>query len=236
MQRQNVESRLITFEEPKSQISEAFRTLRTNIQFASAGNNVKVILVTSSCMGEGKSTISSNLATVFAQQGKTVLLIDADMRRGRLHNIFGVSTKNGLSNYLADMEWEEKTLINSTNVENLYLVSSGNVPPNPSELLSSDRMLDLINQCKKNFDIIILDGPPCLVVADGLILARYADTTLIASAYKETHKEELKNTKKAIENVGGKIGGVILNKMDVTQHSYSHYGYYGYYAKEGKEI
>ena len=234
MKRQNVENTLITFEEPKSQISEAFRTLRTNIQFASIGNDVKVILVTSSCMGEGKSTISSNLATVFAQQQKKVLLIDADMRRGRLHDIFGISTKNGLSNYLADMDWNEKTLINVTNIPNLYLISSGNIPPNPSELLSSDRMVDFINQCKSKFDVVILDGPPCLVVADGLILARFADITLLVSAYNETHKEELKSTKKAIENVGGKIGGVILNKVDVSPHSYSHYGYYGYYAKEGK--
>lgn len=225
---------VITYHEPKSQISEAFRTLRTNIQFASLGSGVKTILVTSSCMGEGKSTVSSNLATVFAQQDKSVLIIDADMRRGRQQGVFGIKSKNGLSNYLADMDWDEKTLINRTDIENLFLITSGNVPPNPSELLSSDRMSDLLDQCKRKFDIIILDGPPCLVVADGLILTRYADTTLIVSSYKETHKDELKNTKKAIEAVGGKIGGVILNKVDVKAHSYTNYRYYSYYSKEGE--
>lgn len=223
---------VITLDEPKSQISEAFRTLRTNIQFTSMGADLKVILITSSCMGEGKSTVSANLATVFAQQGKRVLLVDADMRRGRQHYVFEVNTKCGLSNYLADVEWNENELFNKTNVDNLYLLPSGNVPPNPSELLSSERMKNLIEQCKKSFDVIILDGPPCLVVADGLILARYADSTIIVSSYKETHKDELKNTKKAIENVGGKIGGVVLNKMNVKSHSYSSYRYYSYYKAE----
>ena len=223
---------VITLDEPKSQISEAFRTLRTNIQFTSMGADLKVILITSSCMGEGKSTVSANLATVFAQQGKRVLLVDADMRRGRQHHVFEVNTKCGLSNYLADVEWNENELFNKTNVDNLYLLLSGNVPPNPSELLSSERMKNLIEQCKKSFDVIILDGPPCLVVADGLILARYADSTIIVSSYKETHKDELKNTKKAIENVGGKIGGVVLNKMNVKPHSYSSYRYYSYYKAE----
>ncbi len=223
---------IISLKEPKSQISEAFRTLRTNIQFTSMGANLKVILVTSSCMGEGKSTISANLATVFAQQGKKVLLIDADMRRGRQHDVFEVKAKCGLSNYLADVEWREDQLFNKTNVENLFLLTSGNVPPNPSELLSSERMKTLVEQCKKSFDIVILDGPPCLVVADGLILARYADSTIIVSSYKETHKDELKNTKKAIENVGGKVAGIILNKMNVKPHSYSSYRYYSYYKSE----
>lgn len=223
---------IISLKEPKSQISEAFRTLRTNIQFTSLGADLKVILVTSSCMGEGKSTISANLATVFAQQGKKVLLIDADMRRGRQHHVFEVKAKCGLSNYLADVEWNENQLFNKTNVENLFLLTSGNVPPNPSELLSSERMKSLVDQCKKSFDIVILDGPPCLVVADGLILARYADSTVIVSLYEETHRDELKNTKKAIENVGGKVAGIILNKMNVKPHSYSNYRYYSYYKSE----
>ena len=147
---------LLTYLSPKSPISEIFRTLRTNIQFMNAKGNLKTILVTSILPGEGKSWVSSNLAVTFAQAGKRVILVDSDMRKGRQYSIFGVSPRPGLSNYLSGMDDSYNPIstndftkyIQKTEVENLCLISAGNVPPNPSELLISERMANLINGLK----------------------------------------------------------------------------------------
>lgn len=221
---------LITFVSPKTQISEVFRTLRTNIQFMNVDEKLKSILVTSTVPGEGKSWISANLAITFAQAGKRVLLVDADMRKGRQHTIFELNNTKGLSNYLI-MTTKESSLdsigdyIQNTVVDNLYVMTSGMVPPNPSELLTSQKMVDLIKYLENIFDVIIFDGTPSTVVTDAIILSKFVNTTLIVSAHKLTKIEDLNQVKRNILNVGGKIAGVVVNKMPVNKKE-SKNGYY----------
>lgn len=161
-----MKNELIVSNTPKSPVSEIFRTLRTNIQFMDIKKNDKIILITSTYSGEGKSWISANLAVSFAQMGKRVLLIDADMRKGRQYTIFGISPKPGLSNYLSEVYEEEISCedtinyIQKTSIENLYVMTAGDVPPNPSELLISDKMTQLLEETKNIFDLIIIDSTP----------------------------------------------------------------------------
>ena len=210
--------------DPKSPISEVFRTLRTNIQFMNTKGKLRSILVTSTLPGEGKSWTASNLAVTFAQAGKKAVIIDADMRKGRVYSIFGVSPKPGLSNYLSGVDWDEGEASNDlndylqeTDIENLYVSSAGNVPPNPSELLISDQMTELMEKLKEMFDIIIFDGTPSQLVTDSLILTRIVDSTIIVTASKETKKEDLKRVVKNIKNVGGKVAGIVLNKVPIDR-------------------
>lgn len=224
---------VIAEHDPKSSISEIFRTLRTNIQFMNTKGKLKTILVTSTLPGEGKSWVSSNLAVTFAQAGKKVVLIDADMRKGRQYTIFGVSPRPGLSNYLSGMlDGEEinedlSNYIQETEVENLYVISAGNIPPNPSELLIAPQMVNLLDQLKEMCDIIIIDGTPSQLVTDSLILTRLVDSTIIVTAQKYTKKEDLKRVITNIQNVGGKIAGVVVNKVTMSAKKYEQSYYYG---------
>lgn len=227
---------VIVHKNPKSPISEIFRTLRTNIQFMDINKKMKTMLVTSTFAGEGKSWIVANIATTFAQTGKKVLIVDADMRKGRQYAIFGVSPKPGLSNYLSSAEFNEngqvteslQEYIQETEITNLYMITSGNVPPNPAELIGSAQMINLIENLKTLFDIIIFDGTPCELVADSIILSRLVDSTIMVTAYKKTKRDSLDRCIKNIQNVGGKIAGVILNKMPVKGKEYGEkYYYYG---------
>lgn len=220
---------LITFTSPKSSVSEVFRTLRTNVQFINASNKLKSILVTSTVPGEGKSYVSANLAITFAQAGKRVVLVDADMRKGRQHEVFELSNENGLSNYLISAVEDDKIdlgdYIKPTIVENLYVMTAGIVPPNPAELLTSQKMSDLIKALEKSADIVIFDGTPSTIVTDALIISRSIGSTLIVTSHKQTKMEDLKQIKKNIENVGGKIAGVVVNKVPRSQKIYGG-GYY----------
>lgn len=225
---------LIVHQDPKSPISETFRTLRTNIQFMNTKGKLRSLLVTSTLPAEGKSWVSSNLAVTFAQAGRKVVLIDADMRKGRQYSIFGVSPRPGLSNYLSGVDDVGKELtedptsfIQETGIENLFVIAAGNVPPNPAELLITERMVNLLEQLKERFDIVIIDGTPSQLVTDSLILTRLVDTTLIVTASKQTKKEDLKRIIKNIENVGGKIAGVVVNKMPISTKKYEQAYYYG---------
>ena len=226
---------LIAHKDPKSPVSEVFRTLRTNIQFMSSSSRLNTLLVTSTFPGEGKSWVTSNLAVTFAQTGKRIILIDADMRKGRQFNIFGVSPRPGLSNYLSNIDADNmettdtdvEDYIQTTDVENLHVISSGNVPPNPSELLVSSRMVDLLKELKTMYDLIIIDGTPCDLVTDSVILSRIVDATIIVTAHKETKKDNLQRIVKNIQNVGGKIAGIVVNKIPVAAKKYSESYYYG---------
>lgn len=224
---------LIVKEEPKSPISEIFRTLRTNIQFMNTKNKLKSLLVTSTIAGEGKSWISANLAATFAQAGKKVIILDADMRKGRQYRIFDVSPRPGLSNYLSGVTENDKEVdladyVQETEIENLFVIPAGNVPPNPSELLVSESMLHLMERLKEICDIVIIDGPPTQLVTDSLILARIADSTVIIAEGNKTKKESLRRIVANIQKVGGKIAGVVLNKMKVSSKKYEQsYYYYG---------
>ena len=223
---------LITYRNPKSPISEVFRTLRTNIQFMNINKKLKTLLVTSTLPGEGKSWVASNLAITFAQAEKKVVLIDADMRKGRQYSIYGVSPRPGLSNYLAESKEncgieEIEKYVQETEVENLYIIPAGNVPPNPSELLITPQMINLLNQLSSKYDIVIVDAPPCELVTDAAILSRIVDSTIIVTAHKYTKKANLQRTIKSIKNVGGNIAGVVLNKVPIDAKKYEKSYYYG---------
>ena len=225
-----MKNELITFVSPKTQISEVFRTLRTNIQFMNVDENLKSLLVTSTVPGEGKSWVSSNLAVTFAQAGKRVLIVDADMRKGRQHDIFEVSNTKGLSNYLimttkSDAVSTIGEYIQPTLIDNLYIMPAGMIPPNPSELLTSQKMVDLIKYLETIFDIVVFDGTPSTIVTDAIILSKFVNTTLIVAAHKITKIDDLNQVKRNIENVGGKIAGVILNKVPTARKEYKS-GYY----------
>ena len=225
---------VVAHKDPKSPISEVIRTLRTNIQFMSNSKKMKTLLITSTLPGEGKSWVTSNLAVTFAQTGKKIVLIDADMRKGRQYAIFGISPKPGLSNLLA--EFDEETgkaedildYIQETEVDNLYVISAGNVPPNPSELLVSPQMAKVLEKLKDMCDIIIIDGTPCEIVTDSVILSRIVDTTVVVTAHKITKKDALQRVVKNIKNVGGNLAGVVINKVPISSKRYGEkYYYYG---------
>lgn len=224
---------LITHFAPKDPESEMFRNLRTNIQYMNT--NIKTLLVTSTMPEEGKSYVSANLAVTFAQAGKKVVLIDSDMRKGRLYNIFDLLPRPGLSNYLsgvvpADFDEDKDDIISyiqQTEIKHLYVITAGNVPPNPSELLISPKMTKMINDLKRLCDIIIFDSTPSLIVADPTIIARQVDSTIIVTAYNKTKMDRVEKVKEAIEKVGGKVSGVVLNQMPVSSKKYEDSYYYG---------
>ena len=226
---------IIVLENPKSPEAEMFRNLRTNIQFMNADNDKKVILITSTTPGEGKSYITANLATAFAQIDKKVLIIDTDMRKGRQYSLFNLNPRPGLSNFLSGVVDQDYTgekgnidnYIQETHVDNLFLIAAGSVPPNPSELLVSSKMSSIIDKLRKQFDIIIFDAPPALIVADALIIARLVDFSILVAAQNATRKEDLSKAKAAIENVGGKVAGAVLNKVQITTKRYENSYYYG---------
>ena len=230
---------VIAHKDPKSPISEVFKTLRTNIQFMNSSKRMKTLLVTSTFPGEGKSWVTSNLAVTFAQTGKRVVLIDADMRKGRQYAIFGVSPRPGLSNLLAEFDIETGNsdnildYVKETEVENLFVISAGNVPPNPSELLVSQEMSKVLEELKKICDIVIIDGTPCELVTDSVILSRIVDTTIVVTAHKMTKKDALQRVIKNIKNVGGNLAGVVINKVPISAKKYGEKYYY--YGNEKKE-
>lgn len=216
---------LIICTDSKSGISEAIRTLRTNLQFSSIDKKLKTILVTSSVPGEGKSFVAANLAVSLANSGNRVLLVDCDIRRGRQHHIFGFPNKKGLSNLLLeDVGQVYRSYINESKIPNLYLMFKGVTPPNPSELLNSEKNKRLIASLSNNFDIIVFDGAPINGLADSLVVSTQVDGVILVTAYKETSKTLLEDTKKNLETVGANVMGVVLNRTDMNKSKY--YGHY----------
>ncbi len=216
---------LVIHSRPKSNISEDIRTIRTNLQFTSNIDNSKVLLVTSSVPGEGKSFISSNLAAAFAGTGETTLLIDSDMRLGRIHKIFGLSNKKGLSNLLVEKDnIDYQEYIKKTEIENLYVITRGTVPPNPSELLNSPNAKVITEFLRDKFDHVIFDGVPINGLPDSLIVANLVDKVIIVSSAGYTKIDELNDTKKALEKVDANIAGVVVNRASKTKRGkYSNY-------------
>jgi len=225
---------LITINNPMSPIAEAYRTLRTNIQFSSIDKKVQVVCVTSTGPGEGKSTVASNLAVVTAQSGKKTLLIDCDQRKPRQHKIFGVTNEKGLSNLLAD-ESTFALAVQKSGVDNLLILTAGTKPPNPSELLSSSKMKNFIGSLRNSLDFIIIDTPPLLMVTDAQLLASYIDGYIMTVASGEADRDGAAKAKELLDNVNGKILGVVLNKINLNEKGY--YGYYGkyYYGVDGEK-
>lgn len=219
----NLQNRsLISLTNPKSPIAEQFRTIRTNIQFSSVDKELQTIIVTSSGPGEGKSTNTANLAVVFAQQGKRVLLIDADLRKPTVHYTFRTENHVGLSNVLTRQLTLEEA-ISTTAQEKLWVLSSGPIPPNPSELLGSKNMQVLLEQAKEEYDVIVIDTPPVLAVTDAQILANLADGVVLVVSSGKTERDSAKKAKELLESAQAKILGVVLNNKKAEE---SHYYYY----------
>lgn len=216
---------IIVDRNPKSSVAEAIRIIRTNLEFSGVDKKVRTVLITSSVPSEGKSFISTNLATAFAQNGSKVLLMDCDMRIGRLHKIFDIENDKGLSNLLLEnVEVRFNSYIRRTRIENLYLLPKGVVPPNPSELLNSPKTKVLLRTLADKFDYVILDGTPVNGLTDSLILTKYVDKTVIVSSLNQTKINELEFTKKSLLSVGADIAGVIVNRTNDIHGSY--YGNY----------
>lgn len=226
---------LISVRDPKSPIAEAYRTLRTNIQFSSFDKKIKTIMVTSSGPGEGKSTTSSNLAVVMAQAGSKTIIIDCDQRKPRLHKVFNLSNEIGLSDLLAgNVEFSQA--VQDTGVENLSILTAGTRPPNPSELLSSNKMKNFLEDLKNEYDCIIVDTPPVIAVTDAQLIASYTDGCVLVLSSGEVEKEAAIKAKELLDKVQAKIIGVVLNKVEVSEKGYYGYYYHYYYGNDGEKI
>jgi capsular exopolysaccharide synthesis family protein len=226
---------LIINEGVKTPIGEAYRTIRTNIQFSMPKGQLRTMLITSTGPEEGKSTTTANVAITMAESGNKVLLIDADLRKSVVHKMFELTNLKGLTNVLAeDLDYRE--ILRSTKVKGLDILTGGPKPPNPSELLGSDKMRTFLESLKKDYDIIILDTPPVLPVTDAAILASLVDGVVLVSSYGQTTFEGLTRAKVQLENVDAKILGVILNKVPTSKRSghYYYYYYYDGYSSPGK--
>ena len=218
---QNID--IITIKNPRSPVAEAYRTLRTNIQFSSFDKKIQTIIITSSGPSEGKSTTSSNLAVVMAQSGNKTILIDCDQRKPKLHKVFLTSNQNGLSDLIVGNSVLEEA-VQKTEIENLDILTSGTRSPNPSELLASEKMKNFIENLRETYDCIIIDTPPIIAVTDAQIVSRYADGCLLVVASAQAEREAVVKAKELLEKVDAKIIGVVLNKLDVKGKAY--YGYY----------
>lgn len=231
---------LIIENNPKSHIVECIKTLRTNILYTT---NKKSILITSSRQKEGKSWVSNNLAVALAQADKKVILVDTDLRKENNRNeIFNVEKGEGLSDFIKEISDDKlenleksKKYIKETQIPNLHILQNGTLPPNPAELITSENMKRLLNLLKSMYDIVLLDGTPCMVVSDSIALSSMVDSTILVTESKKTKINDLKKTKKLIEEVNGKILGVITNKSEIQKGKYygKRYGYY--YGSELKE-
>lgn len=217
------------------EIVEAYKALRANLLFSLASSPQKIILVSSSEPGAGKSTTCSNLAVLMAQTGSRVLLVDADLRKPTLHRHFHVSKSNGLTRHLINLStWQE--IVQKEVAPNLDLITSGPIPPNPSELLGSARMVQFLNQVAEEYDYVFIDTPPVNVVTDSLVLAARASGTILVCRQNVTTYDELTEAIKNIENVNGTLLGVVINDYkrlgtERKKYYYNKYGYgYGYGA------
>lgn len=215
---------LISNTNPKSPIAEQYRTVRTNIQFASVDKGLESLLVTSSGPAEGKSSTTANLAVVYAQQGKRVLLIDADLRKPTMHYTFRLDNLRGLSNVLVG-EVSLNEAVNRTDVETLDVMSCGPIPPNPAELLASRKMEALLKEAKLSYDIVIFDTPPVLAVTDAQILANIVDGSILVVRSGATEIEPAQKAKEALLPAKAKLLGVVLNDREKKASNY--YYYYG---------
>lgn len=216
---------LITLIKPSSIISEEFRTLRTNIQFSMVDKQLSTLMFTSAAPGEGKTTVASNVAIVFASQGKRVLLIDADMRNPSVHRLFNFVNHRGLTNLLTENKTSIQDVAHRTTKKNLFVLTCGLIPPNPSELLASKRMDQLIENMKKHFDLIIFDLPPILAVTDAQVMANKTDGTVFVVRDGVAEKHGLYKAKELLENVHANVIGVVYNDKKRTENpAYQYYG------------
>jgi capsular exopolysaccharide synthesis family protein len=211
---------------PKSSIAEAYRVLRTNIQFAALDNPATSLLVTSTSPQEGKSTTLANLGVAIAQGGKRTLLVDTDMRRPTIHKLFGLTNKQGLTNLLLTDRPDIGGTAQATSIPNLYVLTSGPHPPNPAELLASKRMDALVALFKESYEVILYDSPPLLAVADAAILASKVHEVVLVVDCGRTRSDASKRAKETLDKTGAKFLGVVLNRLTMRRPGYGYYYYY----------
>ena len=221
---------LIAHNDLKNPETEAYRVIRTSIQFAQAGKELKTLAVTSCIPNEGKSMTAANLAVVLTQAGKSVLLLDCDMRNPTVHKNFGLSNKLGLSSCIS-MGTALSDAVQKTSIEGLYALTGGVIPPNPSELLGSEQMKNVLQRAKEQYDYVLIDTPPVMPVTDALIVSRFVDGMILVIASAEIKVEMARAVKNQLQHAGANILGVVLNKVRSEHHGYG-YGYYYYYGSK----
>ncbi|MGD2207578.1 MAG: polysaccharide biosynthesis tyrosine autokinase [Anaerolineae bacterium] len=220
---------LLTVSDPRSLVSEAYRTLRTNLQFSSPDEPLRSLVVTSAVATEGKTTTSANLAVVMAQAGKRVVLVDGDLRRPSIHKLFGVSNRTGLTTALVEDLDGFNEHLQKTEIENLRVLTAGPIPPNPQELLGSQRMQDLLHRLREDADIVVVDTPPTLVVSDANVLATLTDGVLMVVNTSHTRRAAVQQAVEGLRKVDANLVGGVLNMVD-TRGGRGYYYYYSYYS------
>jgi capsular exopolysaccharide synthesis family protein len=215
--------KLITISEPRSPISEAYRALRTNLDFASLDQTLKTLVVTSAGVGEGKSTTLANLAVVSAQAGRKVLLVDADLRRPTLHQIFGLNNDMGLTTAMVDEAALALPPLQKTGVEGLSVLTSGPLPPNPAELMGSRRMEEVIATLAERADQVFFDTPPVVAVTDAAVLATKVDGVLLVISAGKTRREYARTAVQRLEQINARLVGTVLTNVQMGT------GFKGYY-------
>ncbi len=208
-----------------SPVSEAFRTLRTNLQFSKIDSSLHSLIITSAGPQEGKSTVVANTGVVLAESGKKVIIVDCDLRKPTQHRIFGVKER-GLTNYLVERTTVDE-LFQLTGIDNLQVLTSGPIPPNPSELLVSSRMADLLVYLQSHFDFVLIDTPPVIAVTDACVLASRVEGVALVVRAGFTRPEMVRQAKESILRANGKLLGVILNRVEIEEQYSNYYYYYG---------
>ncbi len=233
---ENLERRLITHELPTSPISEAYRGLRTSLMYTIKGSQGS-IMISSPGPGEGKTTTIINLAITYANLGKKTVLIDGDLRKPVLNKIFDGKNKIGLTNYLSGTEDEVDNIINNSDIKNLDIIYNGAIPPNPSELLGSDLMADLVDDLKNRYDVVLFDAPPILAVTDSVVLSKFTDQFLLVVRFGSTNKDSIDLSLNTLNQVGLKLTGVVFNDLNNKNSYYSknYYSYQEYYYTSQEE-
>ncbi|MCJ7783504.1 MAG: polysaccharide biosynthesis tyrosine autokinase, partial [Desulfobacterales bacterium] len=227
---------LVTFGHPKSMLSEAYRSIRTSILLSSSEKPPKKITITSPNPSEGKTTTVINTAIALSQTGAQVLIIDADMRKPKVHKIFNYENGKGLSNFLSG-HGDLESIVKKSEVPNLFYIPCGPVPPNPSELLGSILFKTMLESLEARFDHILLDSPPVLGFADAIILSTCVNGVILTVLGGKTPRETLQRAKEALQQTNTKILGVVINRVDIrrSDYGYYYYRYHSYYGKEGKK-
>lgn len=212
-------------------VAEAYKTIRTNLQFSLSKKGCNTVIVTSTMPRDGKSTVAANISVAFAQTGSRVLLIDCDMRKPRINKFFNISATPGLSNLLVGLCSLEDT-VKQTEYKNLSIITSGIIPPNPAELLNSTAMEDLIESLKSQYDLIIMDTPPINIVSDAVVVTKYAEGVVLVVRHAVTTHPDIEKSIKSFEFVNAKIIGIILNAVDYSKIHGKHYGNYSKYGRK----
>ena len=232
--RDNPEAALVTLDKKHSPIAEGYRVLRTNIQFSGVDEPVRALLITSASPQEGKSTTTANLAVTLAQADQRVILVDTDLRRPTAHKLFNLSNNVGITSALMQRADEAAdAVLQDTAVSGLRVLTSGPLPPNPSELLGSERMRHLVERLRSQCDVLIFDSPPVMAAADAAILSTLVDGTLLVIDADSTRRAEALRAQETLAKVGGRLLGAVLNKLGERSSGYYSYYYY-YYSRDGK--